>query len=169
MPPSTTPARSSAIKTKTKLKVSLALSPLCNQHTRNPKRANTRTKRRRRPPRARETPHPTRALDQKVYPRPFRRQPIALARSRTRRTASRVPRIRSPVVDPFDRSIRTVPKTARSPRSATRVAIARRVITNEEKSLLYASTVVGSSRDVARACGDVTERRARGLAGRAML
>ena len=32
MPPSTTPARSSAIKTKTKLKVSLALSPLCNTH-----------------------------------------------------------------------------------------------------------------------------------------
>ena len=34
-------------------------------------------------------------------------------------------------------------------------------MTNEEKSLLYASTVVGSSRDVARACGDTRARRAR--------
>lgn len=165
MPPSTTPARSSAIKTKNKTQKSVSsLKSLSLLH--NPKRSNTRTKRRRHPRRARDTSHRTRARDQQINPRPFRRQPIAFARSRTRRNASDP---RSSPVRSIRRSIRTVPNTARSPRSATRVAIARRGIANEEKSLLYASTVVGSSRDVARACGDAHARRARGLAGRALL
>jgi len=144
--------------------VSLARSLSVHTHTDNPKRSNTRMKRRRRPPRVRAEPPPMRILSQKYHPRPARRHSIALARSPTRRASSRTPEsdprwsIRS-----IDR-IRTVPKTARSPRSATRVAIARRGITNEEKSLLHASTVVGSSRDVAHACGDgrATRARARG-------
>ena len=171
MPPSTTPARSSAIKTKTKTQSqSLALRD-AHTHTQPQTLQRARMKRRRRPPRARETPRPTRALDQKINPRPFRRPPFALARSRTRQTAT-------PNPIPGRRSVRSISMfdTHRSEnRAQSALGDPRRDRAaghdeRREKSSLRVDGRWLESRRRARACGDVRARRAtRGLAGRALV